>query len=125
MIPKRRATVGLIAKRLSLAEQILPVTVRGFIPIIVACPDPGIFARGGSRPDCQKAALTTFFFSPQLVFSFTVVYQWFISRKLYCSKVSEGVQHFPGGVGGGGVKHIPRGGGPTFSRGGGSKCLIV
>ena len=58
------------------------------------------FCHWGSRPYCQKTALTmflSFFFCHQLIFSF----HWG-SRKLYCSKVSaKGVQQFPG-VGGGG-----------------------
>ena len=47
-----------------------------------------------------------FFLVLNLFYTLTVIYQWFIQRKLYVSKVSEGVQHFPGG-----------GGGVTFSRG--------
>ena len=75
--------------------------------------DPGFFAGGGgggggvSSPDCQKTALTTFFLSPQLIFT---VLQWFINglyqRKLYVSKVSVGSNIFQGG-----------GGGPTFPGG--------
>ena len=37
-----------------------------FLYEVGACADPGIFAGGGSRPDCKKTALTTF-----LVLNFT------------------------------------------------------
>ena len=68
------------------------------------CADPGIFARW-SRPDCQKTALTTFlsFFVLNFYSSFTVAYQWFISKKTII------LQGFGGG------------GGPTYSRGGGGR----
>ena len=67
--------------------------------------DPGIFVRGrgwwlggggvgGGRGQSDKKALTLFFFGQFL-------------RNLSFFKVPEGVQHFPGGGGGG----------PTFSRG--------
>ena len=61
---------------------------------------------GGPGPSLTKKALTTllFFFSPQLIFTEV---KWSISKNLSFFKVSEGVQHFPGG-----------GGGPTFSSGG-------
>ena len=62
---------------------------------------------GVSRPDCQKTALTTFFLVLNLFYSFTVVYQWFISKKTIISRGFRGVKHFSGG------------GGQTFSRGGG------
>ena len=62
---------------------------------------------GGSRPDCQKTALTTFLVVLNLLKKSnrgcSMVYQWFIF------KVSERVKHFPGG------------GGPAFP-GGRSKC---
>ena len=63
--------------------------------------DPGIFARGAqARKQLRQLFL---FFSPQLIL------QWFINgllkKKTIIYKVSERVQHFPGG--------------PTFSRGGG------
>ena len=65
--------------------------------VCVSYTDPGFFARGlgegGSRPDSQKTALTTFF-SPQLILQF---YRG-------CPRFKR-VQHFPGGT--------------TFSRGGG------
>ena len=63
------------------------------------------FCQGvGSRPDCQKTALKfsfLFFFksSTSIFYSFTEGVQWLIQRRLYFSKVSEGVQHFPGGGG--------------------------
>ena len=64
------------------------------------CADPGIFA--WSRPDCKKTALTTFFvFFVLNFYSFTVVYQWFISKKTII------LQGFGGG-------------GQTFSRGEGA-----
>ena len=45
---------------------------------------------GGSRPDCQKRALTTVVLVLNLFYSFTVVcHQWFISKKTIISKVSE------------------------------------
>ena len=37
------------------------------------------------------------FFSPQLIYSFTVGVQWLFQRKLLFLKVSEGVQLFQGG----------------------------
>ena len=54
-----------------------------------------------ARLDCQKTALTRviFFiiiFSPQLIFSFTVVYQWFISFPRF----QRGSNIFQGGGGG-------------------------
>ena len=65
------------------------------------CADPGILP-GWSRPDCQKTALTTFFvFFVLNFYSFTVAYQWFISKKTII------LQGFGGG------------GGPTYSKGGG------
>ena len=75
---------------------------------------------GGSRPDCQKAALTTFFFSPQLI----LVLQWFINglfqENYNVPRFRRGSHIFQGvGVGGGGVKHIPRGGSNFFQGGGG------
>ena len=67
---------------------------------------------GGSRPDCQKTALTFFFsFSPQLILQFYCGLSMVYFKENY---ISDGVQHFSGG--------------PTFSRGGvqlfpgGSKC---
>ena len=72
-----------------------------------SCADPGIFVRGGSMPDGQETALTTFFFflffySPQLILQFAEGVQWFYYRgkKLYFSKGPERVQHFLGGGGG-------------------------
>ena len=81
------------------------------------CADPRILP-GWSRPDCQKIALTTVFvFFVFNFYSFTVAYQWFISKKSIILV----------GFGGGGVQPIP-GGQQTFSRGGGggwgSKCLF-
>ena len=64
---------------------------------------------GGSRPNWQKTALTTFFFRflvLNLVYTFTEGVQWLFQRKLLFSKVSEGVQLYPGG---GGVQLNQRG----------------
>ena len=69
---------------------------------------------GGSRPDCQKTALTTFFFILNFFDSFTVVYKWFVSKKpIIFQGFRGGPPTFSRGGGGGGW------GGPTFSRGGG------
>ena len=71
-----------------------------------------IFRQGGGGPvQSGKKALTTFFFSPQLIL---LKSNGLFRRKLSFFKVPEGVQHFPRGGGGGW-------GGPTFSRG--SDCL--
>ena len=40
------------------------------------------FLPGGSRPDCQKTALTCFFLVLNLFYSFTEGEQWFFQRKL-------------------------------------------
>ena len=66
-----------------------------FLYEVGACADPGIFARGGggrgSRPDCQKTALTTF-----LVLNFTEgVQPTVISNKTIIFNI------FRGGGGGG------------------------
>ena len=74
---------------------------------------------GGSRPDCQKTALTTFFFSPlfkHFYSGLSMVY--FIEIIIF--QISEGVQHFSGGGGGGGVQHFPGGGGQVSLQ-----CVIV
>ena len=63
------------------------------------------FLPGGSRPDCQKTALTTFGLVINLFYCFTEGVQWLFQSKLEFSKVSERFQHLPGGAG------------PTFSRG--------
>ena len=74
---------------------------------------------GGSRPDCQKTALTTFVLVLNLFYSFTVVYQWFISKKTIFPRFRggptfcRGVQHFPGGF-----KFFQGGGG-------GGKCVCI
>ena len=72
--------------------------------------------------DCQKTDLTACLLVLNVFYSFTVVYQWFISKKTIIFQVSEESDIFRGG---GGVQNFPGGGGPTFSRGGGSKCLPV
>ena len=58
---------------------------------------------GWSRPDCQKTALTTVFvfFFVLNFYSFTVAFQWFISKKTIILQ----------GFGGGGVQPFPGGGG--------------
>ena len=57
---------------------------------------------GGVQVSPTKKALTTFFFfSPQLIFTEV---KWSFQRNLSFFKVSEGVQHFPGG---GGVQLFP------------------
>ena len=77
------------------------------------CADPRILP-GWSRPDCQKTALTTFLsFFVLNFYSFTVAYQWFISKKSIILLGFGG-----GGGGGGGVQPIPKG--QTFSMGEGA-----
>ena len=63
------------------------------------------FLPGWSRPDCQKTALTTVFvfFFVLNFYSFTVAFQWFISKKTII------LQGFGGG--GGGLSNLFRGGG--------------
>ena len=73
---------------------------------------PGIFVRegGGGPVQSDKKALTTLFFSPQLILQKS---NGQFKRNLSFLKVPEGVQHFAGE------------GGPTFSGGGGgSNCLF-
>ena len=63
---------------------------------------------GGSRPDGQKTAWTTFlFFSPQLI---TEGSNGLLQRKLYFPKHPEGGPTFSRG---GGVQLFPGGGGPN------------
>ena len=60
------------------------------------CADPGNFVRGGGGPgQSDKRALTSFFFSPQLFFLQQSNDQF--QRNLSFFKVTEGVQHLPGG----------------------------
>ena len=67
------------------------------------------FCQVGSRPNCQKTALTMcFFVSRNLFYTFTVVYQWFISMKTIIFQGYKGGPTFSRGGGGGG-------GGQTFS----------
>ena len=58
----------------------------------------------GSRPDCQKTALTLFFLILDLFYTFTVVYQLFISKKTISFQGFRGSPTFfrVGGGGGGG-----------------------
>ena len=66
--------------------------------------------RQGGPGQSDKKALTTCFFSPQLILQKS---NGLFQRNLSLFNVPEGVQHFPGGKG------------PTFSRGGGgSNCLF-
>ena len=66
------------------------------------------FFQGGPG---QKTVWTTFFISSQLILQF----YGFIAEKTILSKDPEGVQHFPGGVGGSN----------SLQRGGGSKCSFL
>ena len=59
--------------------------------------------RGGLSPTARKQL--------NLFYSFTEGVQWLFQRELKFSKVSEGVQHFPGG-------------GSNFFQGGGVQILI-
>ena len=79
----------------------------------MSCADPGILVSGGPCQSDKNQALTTFFCSPQLILQKS---KGQFQRNLSFFKVQEGVQHFPGG-GGGGV--------PTFSRGGGVQLHIL
>ena len=77
-----------------------------------SCADPGNFfggggGGGGGPGQSDKRALTSFFYSPQL---FLQQSNGQFQRNLSFFKVTEGVQHFPGG--------------PTISRGGGVQLLI-
>ena len=79
--------------------------VYGFTLLTQAMRGSRNFCQWGSRPDCQKTALTAVFFRC------TVVYQWFISKKTLIFQgfsggptfsrwgptFSRGVQLFPGG----------------------------
>ena len=74
-----------------------------------SCADPGIFVRGGpGQSDKKSSDNVFFFFSPQLILQRS---NGQFQRNLSFFKVPEGVQHFPGG-GGGGVQLFPGGGGP-------------
>ena len=81
------------------------------------------FCHGGSRPDSQKTAWTFFhfFFSPYFTVVYTEGSNGFIAEKTILPKDPEGVQHFPGG-GGGGVQLFPGGGGGGVE--GGVQMLI-
>ena len=74
------------------------------------CADPGIFARVVQARLSQKTALITFFvFFVLNFYSFTVAYQWIISKKTI---ILQGFFFWGGG-----------GAGPTYSRGGaGAGC---
>ena len=66
------------------------------------------FSQGKGGPgQSDKKALTTFFFSPQLILQKS---NGQFQRNLTFFKVPEGVQHFPWG--GGGSNFFPRGGDP-------------
>ena len=66
------------------------------------------FARGGgSMPDCQKTAPTTFFLSPQLILQFYSGLSMVCFKANYIfSKFQRGSNVFQGG---GGVHHFPGG----------------
>ena len=57
-----------------------------------------------------------------LFYSFTVVYQLFMSKKTI---IFQGFRGGPTFSGGGGVQHFPGGEGSNFFRDGGSKCQFV
>ena len=100
----------MLKSQLILSDLVIP-------KVIKTCADPGIFVRGVQARRQEKTAWTTvFFFFVLNLFTYFTVYRGgpivLLRRKLYFSKDPEGVLHFPGGGGGG----------PTFSRGGGSKC---
>ena len=71
------------------------------VDMLNTCADPGTFAGGGPRP-----ALSMFFYL-NLFYSFTVVYQCFISMKIIIFQGCRGGPTFSRG-----------GGGPTFPMGG-------
>ena len=56
------------------------------------------FCQGGSRPDCQKTALKTVFFSPQLILQFYRGFAMVISTKTIIFQGLRGGQYFPGVV---------------------------
>ena len=92
---------------------------------VKACADPGIFARGGGGGGVQaqlpENSSDTIFFKSST--NFTVlqrVSNGYLKENYNFSKVSEWVQHFPGGGGGGwGV------GSNFFQRGGGGVQLLI
>ena len=89
-------------------------TLTSFITIyeprhkICTCMDPGIFAKvcvwrgGGSRSNCQKSALTMFFFNYLFVFLVLNLFcrgcPMVISKKTIIFQGFRGGQHFPEGV---------------------------
>ena len=74
------------------------------------------FCQGGSRPYCQKTALTPFFFfSPQLILQFySGSSKVYFKENYHFPRFQRGSNIFRGGGG-----SIIFQGGPTFSRGGG------
>ena len=81
----------------------------------LSCADPGIFVRGGGgQGQSDKKALTTFFFSPQLILQSQMVN---FKENYHFSRFPRGSNIFQGGGGGGG-------GWPSFFRGGGFQLLI-
>ena len=75
------------------------------VATLLPCGDSGIFVRGGGvQVSLTKIALTFFFF----FFFFFLSPQLILQKSNENYQGPEGVQHFPGGGGGG----------PTFSRGG-------
>ena len=77
-----------------------------------SCADPGIFSEGGGGVQARwlENSLDKFFLVLNLFYSLQRASNGFITEKTILSKNPEGVQHFSGGWGGGGV--------PTFSKGG-------
>ena len=55
------------------------------------------FLPGGSRPDCQKTARTTFVLVINLFYCFTEGVNWLFQSKLELSKVSGGSNTYQGG----------------------------
>ena len=72
------------------------------------------FCQKGSRPDCQKTALTIFF-SPQFKHFYSGLSMFYLIE-IIIFQISEGVQHFFFFLGGGGgVQHFPGGSGVQVS----------
>ena len=72
-----------------------------------SCADPEFFVRGGPGPTArkqpgQRCFFGVFFLVLTLIYSLQRGSNVLYPRKPYFSKDPEGVQHFPGGGGGGG-----------------------
>ena len=72
------------------------------------CADPGIFARMVQARQPENSSDNGFCLSVFLSSTFTVAYQWFISKKIIILQ----------GFGGGGVQPFPGGGGAGAGPGG-------